>query len=85
MTVVPPRHRNSVGSLSNGSGQTGLLLDDPDSLLGRLHVAKASFDHVEPFSLDLFNRIKPVVRKTATDLKPNRLGQVASHAAGLYV
>ena len=54
MTIVPPRKRNSAGLLSNGSGQTGLLLDDADSLLGRLHVAKASFDHVEPFSLDLF-------------------------------
>ncbi|MXZ89900.1 MAG: hypothetical protein F4W95_13780 [Chloroflexi bacterium] len=30
------------------------MLDDADSLLGRLHVAKARFDHVEPFSLDLF-------------------------------
>lgn len=42
-----------MSSLS-GNGQTGLLLDDPGSLLSRLHVAKASFDHVEPFSLELF-------------------------------
>ena len=51
---MPPRRRNNTASRSNGSGQTGLLLDDPGSLLTRLHVAKASFDHVEPFSLDLF-------------------------------
>ena len=52
--TVPPRRRNNVSSPSGGSGQTGLLLDDHGSLLTRLHVAKASFDHVEPFSLDLF-------------------------------
>ena len=54
MTVMPPRRRNNGVSASGGSGQTGLLLDDPDSLLTRLHVAKVSFDHVEPFSLELF-------------------------------
>ena len=51
---MPPRRRNGTLSSLSGGGQTGLLLDDPDSLLSRLHVAKASFDHVEPFSLDLF-------------------------------
>ena len=51
---MPPRRRNNVPSPSDGNGQTGLLLDDAGSLLTRLDVAKASFDHVEPFSLDLF-------------------------------
>lgn len=51
---MPPRRRSGVVSPLNGGGQTGLLLDDPGSRLSRLHVAKASFDHVEPFSLDLF-------------------------------
>lgn len=54
MTTVPPRRRNSASSPNGRNGQAGLLLDDPGSLLTRLHVAKASFDRVEPFSLELF-------------------------------
>lgn len=50
---MPPRTRRKTAPPGNGDGQTGLMLDDAGSRLSRLHVARASFERVEPFSLEL--------------------------------